>query len=192
MAVKILYNIGSQHGGNGYSNLFLGITDDSKKFLLQVEQTGDPSARKWMYKTRSWAKTHLSGTPDLYIDSRIKLDDLLDDTAPSFVGQDGVIADATITNAGLLKAKTNDNGSVPVFSLLGEGVSAPNFDSTDITDFTPLKKATASGFVSSITTFIDQNPVTSLVGFILLVLFIIYVVAPWLSDMNKGKKKRKR
>lgn len=199
---RILGNVGSQQGGLGRSIVFLcEQISNGAKFLAQVEKKIDasgtpvnPVVLEWKFKNATWARTTGSS---LFIDPRVNLSTLLE-TKATWVGGDDVIPDAEFSNAGSLKQATNPNGTVAILSLLGDGVSATFLDNlTPIVDPTvtpstlPPAVAVPTGVVASISTFISENPITSFL-IALFILVVLYFVWQYMNDEDHKPKKKKR
>ncbi len=186
--VKILINVGAQNGQNGYSNLFVGQDESGNRFFLQVEVSGQ--TRNWMYKTKTWANVHTSAT-DTKIDSKVDFSGFLDIAQPDFVqNSEGLIPDANITNdaGGRLKGTLNPTGNVPVFTLFGDGITTNPFTGSTDSIYTPPVTTTAStGILASIQEFISQNPLTSTV-----IAIGVVLVTVWLYNNSESEKKSKK
>lgn len=210
--IRVLGNIGSQRGGNGSSIIFAcQNTINSEIFAVQVEKRigpdgspVTPAQSDWKYKSRTFLNT--GTTNGITLDSRVDVSKFTD-TKPSFVGADDTIADSEFNNAGALKQQTNPTGNVAMLSLLGDGVTASFIDTIGFSSNGggsngganggglnggfPNSRPVPTGVVASISTFINENPVTSfLIG--LGVAGTIYLIWDANQDDDKPKSKGKK
>lgn len=198
--IKVITNCGVQGSANGYEIVFVAQEVASGKYLfLHASTPAGGGTRIWQYKTKSWADNYNTGASDgLRIDPSLDYSGFLNVNAPDFVSDatTGQIPVVNIVNdtGTVLRDKLNTARNIVNFTLFGDGITSNPFASTAYTPAvsntgTTATTGTISTFTSSITDFVTNNPLTSvLIGAALG--FGVYWA--WKEGVFESKKKKRR
>ncbi len=207
--IRVIANVGRQMlTDGGWMIIYQAerISDGKKLFLwTRTILAGTPatSQRVWFYRTRSNIQLDINASArSILVDSQVDTTTFLDDSAPDFVedASTGRVPQANISNDGgnRMLNTVDTAGNLPFGNILGDGVASYPYAvvsstsvSTDSAVYTPPKAVANAGFFAPITDFISQNPLTSTVIIIGLVIGAIWAYNEY-KDEQKPKKKKRR
>lgn len=203
--VKIIINVGTHSPSNGYEPIYVGQEVSSGKYFFMTPSTPAGTAigssstnRQWIYHNVAWANAYNGkGNDPLTIDPSLDYSGFMTDEVPNFVdGTYGKIPNVNVVNdAGdRLRIKENTARNIVPFTLFGDGINSNPFASTVYnpavsTTETTGTTGTISTFTSSITDFVTNNPLTSVLIGVALGFGVYWA---WKEGVFESKKKKRK